>query len=66
MERNIHAGIFILLLVGLAILSAWASYTYINAQQNLILVIACIPLSWGLILLALYVIFNKLGWNWWS
>ena len=65
-ERFIHAGIFMLLLVGLSVLSAWASYTYINAQENLILVIAFIPLSWGLILLAMYLAFNKVGWQWWS
>ena len=63
-ERAIHASIFILLLVGLTVLSAWASYTYL--QDNLILVIAAIPLSWGIILLAMYLSFKKLGWNWWS
>jgi uncharacterized protein (DUF486 family) len=62
-ERAIHASIFILLLVGLTVLSAWASYTYL--QNNLILVIAAIPLSWGIILLAMYLSFKKLGWNWW-
>ncbi|MCX6643684.1 MAG: hypothetical protein NT043_00535 [Candidatus Bathyarchaeota archaeon] len=63
-ERAIHASIFILLLVGLTVLSAWASYTYL--QDNLILVIAGIPLSWGIILLAMYLSFKKLGWKWWS
>jgi len=63
-ERAIHASIFILLLVGLTVLSAWASYTYL--QDNLILVIAAIPLSWGIILLAMYLSFKKLGWKWWS
>jgi hypothetical protein len=65
-ERLIHAGIFFLIFVGLSILSAWASYVYINAQENLVLVIAFIPLSWGLILLVMYVVFSKLGWKWWS
>jgi ABC-type dipeptide/oligopeptide/nickel transport system permease component len=65
-ERLIHASIFILILVGLAVLSAWASYTYIDAQINLLLVIASIPLFWGLILLALYLGFNQLGWKWWT
>lgn len=63
-ERGIHASIFILLLVGLTVLSAWASYTYL--QDNLILVIGSIPLSWGIILLAMYLSFKKLGWKWWS
>jgi uncharacterized protein (DUF486 family) len=63
-ERAIHASIFILLLVGLTVLNAWASYTYL--QDNLILVIGSIPLSWGIILLALYLSFKKLGWKWWS
>ncbi|MGD0204509.1 MAG: hypothetical protein ABSC20_11480 [Candidatus Bathyarchaeia archaeon] len=63
-ERAIHAGIFVLLLVGLTVLSAWASYTYL--QANLILVIGSIPLSWGIILLAMYLSFKKLGWTWWN
>jgi hypothetical protein len=62
-ERNIHAAIFALLLVGLFAVSGWENYTYID---NWILKIAGIALSWGIILLALYVIFKKLGWNWWS
>jgi uncharacterized protein (DUF486 family) len=63
-ERAIHAGIFVLLLVGLTVLSAWASYTYLKA--NLILAIGIIPLSWGIILLVMYLAFKKLGWEWWS
>ncbi|MCW3995662.1 MAG: hypothetical protein NWE98_05880 [Candidatus Bathyarchaeota archaeon] len=63
-ERAIHATIFILLLVGLTVLSAWISYSYL--QNDLVLLIACIPLSWGIILLAMYVGFNKLGWKWWK
>ncbi|MGD0643613.1 MAG: hypothetical protein ABSA75_01760 [Candidatus Bathyarchaeia archaeon] len=63
-ERVIHASIFILLLVGLAVLSAWISYVYL--QHNFILVFAGIMLSWGIILLAMYVSFKKLGWKWWS
>ena len=65
-ERAIHASIFILLLVGLTTLSLWAIFTYLNLQDNLILVIASIPLSWGIILLAMYLSFSKLGWKWWS
>jgi quinol-cytochrome oxidoreductase complex cytochrome b subunit len=65
-ERAIHASIFILLLVGLTVLSVWAISTYLNLQDNLILVIASIPLSWGVILLAMYLSFKKLGWKWWS
>jgi len=56
--------VFVLLLSGLSAISAWASYTYLN--DNLVLAIAGIPLSWGIILLALYVTFKKLGWHWWS
>ena len=63
-ERAIHASIFILLLAGLIVLSSWASYIYL--QYNLILVIASILLSWGIILLAMYLSFKKLGWQWWS
>ena len=63
-ERLIHGGVFFLLLVGLTVLSAWASYTYL--KSNLVLAIASIALSWGIILLVMYVIFQKLGWKWWS
>lgn len=62
-ERAIHLAIFILLLVGLCGMSAWASYTYV---ENDLLKIAAIALSWGVILLILYVGFRKLEWNWWS
>jgi len=63
-ERLIHAGIFFLLLVGFTVLSAWISYAYL--KSNLVLAIASIALSWGIILLAMYVIFQKLSWKWWS
>ena len=62
-ERAIHLAMFILLLVGLCGISAWASYTYVG---NDLLKIAAIALSWGVILLILYVGFKKLEWNWWS
>jgi hypothetical protein len=63
-ERVIHASIFILLLVGLTVLSAWISYIYL--KYNFILVFAGVMLSWGVILLAMYLIFKKLGWAWWT
>ena len=63
-ERVIHASIFILLLAGLTVLSAWISYIYL--RYNLILVFAGVMLSWGIILLAMYLSFKKLGWQWWS
>ena len=53
-----------MLLVGLTVLSAWAVYTYVNS--NIALSIAGVALSWGIILLALYVVFKKLNWKWWS
>jgi hypothetical protein len=57
-------GVFVLLLVGFWSVSAWASLTYLNG--NIILEIAGVTLSWGIILLILYVIFKKLDWNWWN
>jgi hypothetical protein len=63
-ERLIHGGIFFLLLVGLTVLSGWAVYT--SLHDNIALTIAGVALSWGLILLALYVVFKKLNWRWWS
>jgi hypothetical protein len=54
---------FILLLVGLGSLTAWASYAYL---PNLILQVAAVALGWGVILLVLYVGFKALGWSWWS
>jgi protein-S-isoprenylcysteine O-methyltransferase Ste14 len=63
-ERAIHIAVFALLLVGFWSVSAWASLTYLSG--NIILEIAGVTLSWGIILLILYVSFKKLGWNWWS
>ena len=62
-ERAIHVLVFVLLLLGLCVISAWASYNYISDQ---ILKVATIPLVWGVILLILYLGFKKLGWDWWS
>jgi len=62
-ERALHFTMFALLLVGLCGITAWASYTYVG---NDLLKIAGIALSWGVILLVLYVGFKKLGWEWWS
>jgi hypothetical protein len=63
-EKAIHFAMFLLLLVGLCGISAWSSYTYLH--EELILEIAGIALSWGVILLILYVCFKKLNWDWWS
>jgi hypothetical protein len=56
-------AVFALLLVGFWSVSAWGSLTYLS---DWILAIAGVTLSWGIILLILYVIFKKLGWSWWS
>ena len=64
-ERAIHLLIFVLLLMGLWTVSAWASYTYL-ISNNIVLAIASIPLGWGIILLVLYVAFKRLNWDWWS
>jgi hypothetical protein len=61
-ERAIHAAVFILLMVGLWIISGYASYTI----KEIPLVIASIALSWGVILLVLYLVFKKLNWRWWD
>ncbi|MEM2148028.1 MAG: hypothetical protein QXJ94_05440 [Candidatus Bathyarchaeia archaeon] len=63
-ERAIQCATFILILVGLCGLSAWAGYTYLN-EAHIILEAAAIALSWGVILLILYVSFKKLDWEWW-
>jgi hypothetical protein len=65
-ERVLHASIFFLLLVGFSVVSIWAIFTYLPPKDNLILVIASVPLNWGVILLAMYLGFSKLGWKWWS
>ncbi|MCL2684806.1 MAG: hypothetical protein FWE73_00200 [Candidatus Bathyarchaeota archaeon] len=65
-ERVIHATIFILLLAGLAALCLWTVLGYIPFEDNKILFIAILPLSWGIILLAMYLSFSKLGWKWWN
>ena len=63
-EKAIHIAMFILLLVGLCLVSAWASYTYL--RETFVLEVAGIALSWGVILLVLYLSFKKLDWNWWD
>ncbi|MCK4439739.1 hypothetical protein KAU85_02020 [Candidatus Bathyarchaeota archaeon] len=63
-ERAIHVAMFVLMLVGLCGISAWASYSYLS--DNLILEVAGIALSWGVILSVLYLVFRQLDWNWWS
>jgi hypothetical protein len=63
-EQTIHRAVFALLLVGFWSVSAWESLTYLSNKW--ILVIAGVTLSWGIILLILYVSFKKLGWDWWS
>ncbi|MEM3356244.1 MAG: hypothetical protein QW166_00280 [Candidatus Bathyarchaeia archaeon] len=63
-ERAIQFAMFLLILVGLCGISAWASYSYLS--DNLILEVAGITLSWGVILLILYLGFKRLGWNWWG
>jgi len=55
---------FILLLVGLCGISAWASYSYLSDTP--ILEVAGIALSWGIILSILYLAFRKMDWDWWS
>ncbi|MGB9675709.1 MAG: hypothetical protein ACPL0C_00795 [Candidatus Bathyarchaeales archaeon] len=62
-EKAIHFTMFLLLLVGLCGISAWASYSYLS---DLILEVAGIALSWRVILLILYLGFKRLDWSWWS
>jgi hypothetical protein len=62
-ERAIHAAVFVLLIVGLWIISGYASYILIT---EIPLMIASIALSWGISLLVLYVVFRKLNWRWWD
>jgi hypothetical protein len=64
-ERGILGGIFALILVGLGILSAWLIYSFLWAN-NMIIAIALIPLSWGLILLVMYLAFRALDMSWWD
>ena len=63
-ERGIHAAVFILLIVGLFSVSGWLSYYYFITEIPLL--IASVALSWGIILLLMYVIFRKLNWRWWE
>ncbi len=62
-ENVIHAAVFILLLIGIWIVSGWASYQYID---DWVLKVAGIALTWGISLLVLYVVFRKLNWRWWE
>lgn len=63
-ERVIHAAIFVLLLVGFWSTSLWACLTFLKDQ--LVPQIAGVTLSWGIVLLVLYVSFKKLEWGWWG
>ncbi len=63
-EKAIHFAIFVFMLIGLSSLSAWVSYTYLH--DTLILEIAGMALSWGTILLVLYVSFSRAHWDWWG
>lgn len=56
-------AIFVLLLIGLCSLAGWVSHAYL---PELILQVAAIALSWGTILLVLYVGFRALHWDWWT
>jgi hypothetical protein len=62
-ENVIHAAVFMLLLIGIWIVSGWASYQYIS---DWVLKVAGIALTWGISLLVLYVVFRKLNWRWWE
>ena len=62
-ERVIHIAMFFLFLIGLGGVSAWANYAYVPYD---FLKIAGTALSWGLILLVLYVGFKAVDWDWWS
>jgi hypothetical protein len=61
-ERAIHFIMFVLLVIGLFGVSAWAGCRYVS---DYLLKLASIALSWGIILMVLYVIFERLDWNWW-
>ena len=63
-ERAIHLAMFVLLLVGLCGITAWAIYIYLS--DTAILKLAGIALSWGIILSILYLAFRKMEWDWWS
>jgi len=62
-ERIIHVIAFILLLIGLCGMTAWGIYTYVDDSA---LKIASMALSWGVILLILYLGFKALKWDWWG
>jgi hypothetical protein len=62
-EKAIHVVMFILILIGLCGLSGWVINTY---TPNDLLKFGGIALAWGVILLALYVSFKQLNWDWWS
>lgn len=62
-EKALQAVIFILILAGLAGISTWAINAYVT---NPLLLIAGTTLSWGVILLVLFVVFKELKWEWWT
>jgi hypothetical protein len=62
-EKALQAVIFILILAGLAGISTWAINAYVTSS---LLLVAGTALSWGLILLVLFVVFRELKWEWWT
>ncbi len=62
-ERALHLAMFFLIFAGVSILTGWASFSYI---EDWVLKIGAAALIWGLTLLVLYLVFNKLEWRWWT
>lgn len=58
----IYFFVFILVLVGVFGISAWAILQYVDSPLNY----AVIAFLWGITLAMLYLAFEKADWNWWE
>ena len=64
-KKVIYFIIFFLFLFGACGLSAYALYAPIEGKNPLFYA-AATAITWGIILLILYMVFERQDWEWWS
>ncbi|MBX5327568.1 MAG: hypothetical protein ACQXXH_02880 [Candidatus Bathyarchaeia archaeon] len=65
-QKVIYFIIFFLFLVGACGLSAYAFSVAIDNELSNPLFYASTAITWGVILLILYLVFERQDWEWWS
>jgi phosphatidylserine synthase len=64
-EKIIYSAVFLLFLIGACGLTAYAFYAVIKDLYSPVFY-AGIAITWGVILLVLYLVFERQDWKWWS